>query len=317
MDLIKQLGPLAFASRLKRLSERLYKDVSRIYDSQAADFEARWFPVLYALRVKSRQPVTTIASELGLTHPAINQIAGVMEKRGIVTSSKDRKDERKRLLRLTPKGRNLIKQLEPVWKIIEEETAKLLKCSDGKVLKSLDRMEEELDSRDMYERVMQRLNKGRLEKVQILDYRPQYKKYFKSLNYEWLKKYFKVEPNDEMVLSNPVKYIIKPGGFILFAKFDRDIVGTAAVMKLADGTYELTKMAVTKKAQGMQIGRILGMAAIKKAKKLGAKRLILHTSPKLKIALNFYEKLGFRKAELSDPSWPKFRRRTFVMELKL
>jgi DNA-binding MarR family transcriptional regulator/N-acetylglutamate synthase-like GNAT family acetyltransferase len=317
MDLIKQLGPLAFASRLKRLSERLHKDGTRIYDAQAVDFEARWFPVLYALKLKSRQPVTTIAAELGLTHPAINQIAGVMEKRGIVTSAKDRKDERKRLLRLTPKGRKLIKQLEPLWKIIEEETEKLIQRGGGQILRSMDRIEKELDKKDMYERVMQRLNRSRLEKVRILDYRPQYKKYFKSLNYEWLKKYFRVEREDEMILSNPVEYIIKPGGFVIFARFNGDIVGTAAVMKHNKETYELTKMAVTKKAQGMQIGKMLGKAAIQKAKKLGAKSLILHTSPKLKPAISIYEKLGFKRVELSDPGWTKYRRRTFVMELKL
>jgi DNA-binding MarR family transcriptional regulator/N-acetylglutamate synthase-like GNAT family acetyltransferase len=317
MDLIKQLGPLAFASRLKRLSERLHKDGSRIYDAQAADFEARWFPVLYALKLKSRQPVTTIASDLGLTHPAINQIAGVMEKRGIITSTKDKKDERKRLLRLTPKGRKLIKQLEPVWKIIEEETAKLIRDSGGQVLKSIDRIEKELDEKDMYERVMQRLHKSQIEKVQILDYRPQYKKYFKSLNYEWLKKYFRVEPTDEMILSDPAKHVIKPGGFIIFAKFEGAIVGTAAVMKHDSDTFELTKMAVTRKAQGMQIGQKLGLAAIRKAKKLGAKSLILHTSPKLKTAISIYEKLGFKRVDLENPDWPKYRRRTFVMELKL
>ena len=31
MDIIQELGSLAFASRLKRISERLMKDVSRVY----------------------------------------------------------------------------------------------------------------------------------------------------------------------------------------------------------------------------------------------------------------------------------------------
>jgi len=49
MDLIRQLGVLAFGSRLRRLNERLSKDVSRIYRDQGIGFEVRWFPVFYLL----------------------------------------------------------------------------------------------------------------------------------------------------------------------------------------------------------------------------------------------------------------------------
>ena len=44
-DIIAELGELAFASRLKRLSDRLMRDVSRIYQQMDVDFEARWFSV--------------------------------------------------------------------------------------------------------------------------------------------------------------------------------------------------------------------------------------------------------------------------------
>ena len=49
IDLIRKLGPLAFASRLKRLSERLMKDVALVYKDLNVDFQPRWFPVLYLL----------------------------------------------------------------------------------------------------------------------------------------------------------------------------------------------------------------------------------------------------------------------------
>ena len=55
MDLIKQLGPMALGSRLKRLTVRMNKDVSRVYRELGLDFEARWFPVAYLL--SRRQPL--------------------------------------------------------------------------------------------------------------------------------------------------------------------------------------------------------------------------------------------------------------------
>jgi hypothetical protein len=36
----------------------------------------------------------------------------------------------------------------------------------------------------------------------------------KTLNIEWLSKYFKIEPKDELVLSNPQEEIIDKGGMI-------------------------------------------------------------------------------------------------------
>jgi hypothetical protein len=80
-------------------------------------------------------------------------------------------------------------------------------------------------------------------------YNKNYKEYFKILNLEWLELYFKVEPIDMDLLSNPDK-IIDEGGEIFFAKLDNIIVGTCALLKIDENTFELAKMAVTKKAQG-------------------------------------------------------------------
>lgn len=49
MDLIHELGELALATRLKRLSERLSSDVSKIYKESDVDFEAKWFLILSLL----------------------------------------------------------------------------------------------------------------------------------------------------------------------------------------------------------------------------------------------------------------------------
>ena len=92
--------------------------------------------------------------------------------------------------------------------------------------------------------------------LEIIDYQPQYAKDFYNLNVEWLKKYFYVEPYDEKVLSNPKKYVLEPGGYIFFAKYNDEIVGVVSLINQKT-FFELSKMAVSPKYQGLKIGQKL------------------------------------------------------------
>lgn len=58
MDLFADLGHLALASRLKRLSERLQQEVSEVYAEQETGFRARWFPVLVTLSREGPQSIS-------------------------------------------------------------------------------------------------------------------------------------------------------------------------------------------------------------------------------------------------------------------
>jgi N-acetylglutamate synthase-like GNAT family acetyltransferase len=94
--------------------------------------------------------------------------------------------------------------------------------------------------------------------VKILNFKEEYSKYFYELNMEWLKTHFYVEEHDEEILSNPKEFIIDAGGIILFAQYDSKIVGTAALMPVAeDNCFELTKMAVSPDYRGNKIGQII------------------------------------------------------------
>ena len=64
---------------------------------------------------------------------------------------------------------------------------------------------------------------------------------FKSLNLEWLNRYFKVEPIDELVLNNPKREIIDKGGFIFMIEKNSDIIGTFAFIKKSENIYEFRK----------------------------------------------------------------------------
>lgn len=317
MDVIRSLGPLAIASRLKRLSDRLLKDAENIYRQEKLSFEPRWFPVFYLLWQKAPIGVTEIARELGVTHPAVNQIAGDLEKAGLLVSGKDKEDDRRRLLSLSLKGKGLITRLLPVWRDIEEAARELLDSQAPGLLGDLDRVESALDEKEMSQRIRELFKHRQREAVEILDYEPRYRADFKRLNVEWLERHFEVEPVDERILSDPQGQVLKRGGKILFARLDGEIVGTAALIPREEGTMELTKLAVTEKCQGRQVGKKLVLAAIERALSLDAQTLQLHTNPKLVAANQLFRQLGFAKVTPAPRKDLGYKRPSILMTLEL
>jgi N-acetylglutamate synthase-like GNAT family acetyltransferase len=136
--------------------------------------------------------------------------------------------------------------------------------------------------------------------MEILSYHPEYKKDFKDLNIAWLEKFFHVEPHDEEVLGDPEKFIINPGGNIFFVREEDQIIGTVALMKMEEGVFELTKMAVTPAVQGKKIGQKLMAYTIDYAKNKGWKSLILYSNRKLENAIYIYAKYGFKEIPIEQ-----------------
>ncbi|RAU81564.1 GNAT family N-acetyltransferase [Pontibacter arcticus] len=129
--------------------------------------------------------------------------------------------------------------------------------------------------------------------VQIIDFEPQHAARFKELNEEWITRFFVMEDGDHQSLGNPQGYILDKGGFIFMASYQNEIVGTCALINEGNGVFELAKMAVTPKAQGLKIGKLLGQAAIAKAKEVEAQLVYLVSNRQLTTALNLYTSLGF------------------------
>lgn len=306
---------MAFGSRLKRLNERMMKDVSRTYREQDMEFEARWFPVFYLLKLESSLSITEIAAALRLTHPAINQIAGEMLRAGLLVSTRDKKDERRRLLSLSDKGQDMIAELEPLWADIVAATEEVVEKADAAILELIDRMEEVLDTEGLYDRIRHRIKRRQYDAVDIIDYKPEFKKYFKTLNYEWLEEYFQVEPSDRKILSDPEKKIIAKGGMVVFARLDGVIVGTGAIIKHDKDLYEIAKMAVTATARRRQVGRKLTLTLIDRAAALGASEVFLETSPGMTPAIELYKKFNFKQTEPIMPG--RYERESMTMKLAM
>lgn len=129
--------------------------------------------------------------------------------------------------------------------------------------------------------------------LRIERFRPEWRDAFLRLNVAWLEKYFQVEEIDRQVLARPEAEILARGGEILFALQDEVVVGTCALKQESPGVFELTKMAVDERVQGLGIGRRLLAAVIAEFQRRGGKTLFLETNSRLGPAIHLYESLGF------------------------
>ncbi|NOW98212.1 MarR family winged helix-turn-helix transcriptional regulator [Mucilaginibacter sp. SG564] len=151
MNVIDESGILAIATRLQRLSDQLRKDGVLIYKANGIDFEPKWFPVIYTLHLRSVLSVVEIANEIGYTHPSTISLLKELEKVKLIRSKKDKTDERKRLIQLTPKGQELIEQMKPVWDVMIAALTELT-ATQNNLLLAIAEVEEQMKRLSMFER---------------------------------------------------------------------------------------------------------------------------------------------------------------------
>jgi N-acetylglutamate synthase-like GNAT family acetyltransferase len=149
--------------------------------------------------------------------------------------------------------------------------------------------------------------------ITIEEYKPEHQPWFEKFNRDWIERHFWMEPIDFDVLQNPKKHLIDSGGVILMAFYGGQIAGTVALKFVSAGVYEFAKMAVDEKYRGLKIGSALAVAAMEKAKTLGATRLILFSNTKLATAISLYKKLGFKEIPVDGV----YKRSNIKMEYSL
>ncbi len=158
---------------------------------------------------------------------------------------------------------------------------------------------------------------GSASSLRVRDFTPVDAAAFRTLNEEWLTRYFHIEPKDIKVLSDPVTQIITPGGDILMLERNGQTIGCCALVKLDDQTLELAKMAVTQNEQGKGAGKVLLQAAIDRARMLGANRLYLESNSQLQPAVALYRQFGFIDVRKDRIPPSEYKRVDVWMELPL
>jgi len=139
-----------------------------------------------------------------------------------------------------------------------------------------------------------------MNEIVIVDYNAEHQPYFEKFNRQWIEELFVMEPVDEWVLTNPEKSIIEPGGAILMALYNGEPAGTVGLRKFDDETFEFTKMAVDEHFRRKGIAEAISYASFRKAKELGATRVVLYSNTLNAGAIKLYEKLGFRHVPVEN-----------------
>lgn len=140
---------------------------------------------------------------------------------------------------------------------------------------------------------------------------------FRTLNEEWITRYFTLEAKDRETLNDPVGSILLKGGHIFMAYAASEAVGCVALIPMRDGVYELSKMAVSPHLRGRGIGRRLLEHAIAHARSIGARSLFLGSNTRLKDAVHLYESVGFRHVRPESLPPMPYTRADIFMEMPL
>ncbi len=136
-----------------------------------------------------------------------------------------------------------------------------------------------------------------MEALAILDFRDDLAAAFRDINAEWIEAMFTLEANDRAILDQPRRSIVERGGIIRFVAAGDVVVGTCALIHIADGVFELTKMGVLAAARGRKAGEFLLAHVVAEARAMAAAgtltRLYLLTNRRCAAAIHLYEKAGF------------------------
>ena len=314
MDFYTRTGKMALGSRLRRLSEEMTEQAAGIYDLYQVDLQPKWFPVFYSLSPTQEKSITDIAKEIGHTHPSVSQIVREMAIKGYVVEKKGAADGRKNFVMLSPAGQQLREKMQPQLDDVTSAIEKAMKETHHDLWKAIGEWEFLLEQKSLLQRVGIEKKIRESARIQIVDFIPAYQAAFRQLNEEWITTWFRMEEGDYKALDHPREYILDKGGHIFMALYKGEPVGTCSLIRMDDGSFELAKMGVSPKTQGLGIGSLLGRACIEKARALGARRVYLESNTRLKPAINLYHKLGFRK--VAGPPSP-YERCDIQMELIL
>jgi N-acetylglutamate synthase-like GNAT family acetyltransferase len=203
-------------------------------------------------------------------------------------------DRRTRIIALTQRGAATIAILRArVWSRLGPVVADLCGSAEAAsvLLATASAVEDSLASRSMLARM-----DGRLRVTPWSGARAdELARAFHDINTAWISAMFQLEEIDRQVLGDPRTHIIDKGGSIWFAETDdHGIIGTCALMPVAPGVVELTKMGVREEVRGRKAGEYLLCAVLQQARSQPVDTLYLLTNSACQAAIHLYEKHGFQ-----------------------
>ena len=144
-DIVRTLGFLCLGTRLKRIGERLQTDTQKIMEEMEVGIAPGQYPILAALDRLGPLTVGELAEALGVTQPGVTRNISQLAKLGLLTAGRTPHDQRRRIVRLSGKGRGMVETAKnSVWLRIETAVRDVCGDLDGPLLDQLAAMEDRL-----------------------------------------------------------------------------------------------------------------------------------------------------------------------------
>lgn len=157
-DFINELGYLALATRLKRMSDAMIHSGRQMYKELGIDIEPNWFLIFKLLKKYERLSVTEIATKLHFSHPSVITMLNKMEANGYLNSANDEVDSRKRYYTLSKKAFQKLPDLEAVWEAGTKGVADLFPAGSD-FMAQIEALEIKLSEADFRQRTLNELTK--------------------------------------------------------------------------------------------------------------------------------------------------------------
>ena len=154
-DKLQLYGELGLGSRLKRLSDILIKEVQIVYNTLHIDFDAYLFPVFKVIIDLEAATTTDIQEAIQYTQPAITQALKKLTDKKLVTYKIDKLDKRKKIFKLSPKGKEIHQQMIPLWSVIDKQVKWLTEGSAASLTLHLTYLENQLKEKSLSQRILE------------------------------------------------------------------------------------------------------------------------------------------------------------------
>ena len=207
MDFFNRTGKMAIGSRLRMLTDKITNDAALIFRMYGVDIRPKWFPVFFVLSEGEAKTITSIAREIGHSHPSVSNIVKEMGARGLVKEKKDKTDGRRNLVMLSAKGKKMSDIMAEQYPDVEAAVEQISRQTRNDLWRAIEEWEGLLAEKTLLERVKEAKKEREGRDVSIIPYDPRYRAAFKALNEEWITAHWQMEEPDHHALDHPQEHI--------------------------------------------------------------------------------------------------------------
>jgi DNA-binding MarR family transcriptional regulator/N-acetylglutamate synthase-like GNAT family acetyltransferase len=253
-----------------------------------SEFSLTEVRVLYELAQRQETTASELGEELGLDAGYLSRILRGFEKGGLIDKSPSEADGRRKLLRITERGREVFAPLD------ERSRACIGAMLGGMSIEEQERLVGAM-------RTIERLLSARSEPEVPYLLRPHW-----AGDMGWVvhrhgvlyaREYGWDERFEALVAEIVAKFIQHYDPKLercWIAERDGEIVGSVFIVKQSEEIAKLRLLLVEPKARGLGIGSRLVEACIRFARQIGYQKITLWTNDVLHTARRIYERVGFR-----------------------